>query len=140
MKKQEAFDLIQRLKQEVRPEAFRAVWVKLQPWDFDFKGLVLDGVPVVDSRRMVELRTTKPSQTLGWEKAKARTADDSDVGSRKSVKAEAQELASKLSTERPSSEDSPQQGSDASKSTPKRAEDKKNRKSEESEKAPEKPK
>ena len=88
VQKDQAFEMIQRLKQQLRPEAFRALWTKLQTWDFDFKGLVLDGVPVVDSRRMVELRTTKPSQTLGWEKAAEKTADDLDLRRRQPGKGE----------------------------------------------------
>ena len=95
MQKEQAFDMIQRLKQEVRPEAFNAVWTKLKTWDFDFKGLILDGVPVVDSRKMVELRTTKPSQTFGWEKAAEKTAEEFDSRRRQPGKLEEpQETAS----------------------------------------------
>lgn len=69
LSKEQAFQMLQGLKEEARPETFNAVWNKLQIWDFNFKGLVLDGVPVIDPRRMVELRTAKPAQTVNWEAA-----------------------------------------------------------------------
>lgn len=144
VQKDQAFEMIQQLKQEVRPEAFKAVWTKLQAWEFDFRGLVLDGVPVVDSRRMVELRTTKPSQTLGWEKAAEKTAEDFDLRRKQPEKAEIQEAQEKASPEasasaRPQAE-GPQQKSDVPKKQPEKAEGRKIIKSEGAPKSHEGPK
>ena len=84
LNKDQAFQMLQDLKQEARPEVFNAVWTKMQNWGFDFKGLVLDGVPVVDPRRMVELQSAKPVQTIGWQapsKAEAQRTEAGTLGS-----------------------------------------------------------
>ena len=89
--REQAFKMLQDLKAEARPEVFRAVWGKLRTWNFDVKGLVLDGVPVVDTRQMVELRTAKPAQTVNWRvapaAAKARRRDTGGPGASKEADA-----------------------------------------------------
>lgn len=83
MKKDQAFTMLQQLKEQARPDVFNAVWSQLQRWNFDFKGLILDGKPVVDTRRMVEMRSTKPAQRLGWEAAAKGTVRDREVQQRR---------------------------------------------------------